>query len=227
MNFLNITNKFNLSYSDFTLHKDPSRQKNYLSRHETNENWGSSGLDTAGFWSRWLLWNLPDFMGSVKDIESRFGIKIDTSEVGTNSDGSFIKEIIRVPTPASVNKNGSNTRFSNINTTLSPLSNNIVLPPLPATSEIIKTNNTSNNTSNNYMDNNSLSTSEKYEQCKIEAADRKAKGKLKLCPEGYCTVKLTEEVYPSYWANLRASKICSGTEEDYDGKIEDYYAQGH
>ena len=66
-------------YSDYTLHRDSDRKDRYLSRHQARENWTKSGIDTAGFWSRWLLWNLPDFNESVKDIESRFGIKIDTN----------------------------------------------------------------------------------------------------------------------------------------------------
>lgn len=66
-------------YSDFTLHKDPSRQKNYISRHESRENWTKTGTDTAGFWSRWILWNLPDFNQSIKDTEKRFGILIQTN----------------------------------------------------------------------------------------------------------------------------------------------------
>jgi len=65
---------------------------------------------------------------------------------------------------------------------------------------------------------------EDYQACKLEAAERKAKGKLKLCPEGYCTVKITEEVYPSYSGNVRASKICNGQEEDYQGNLIDYYS---
>lgn len=66
-------------YSDFTLHKDPNRQANYISRHESRENWTETGKDTAGFWARWILWNLPDLMQSVKDTERRFNIQIDTS----------------------------------------------------------------------------------------------------------------------------------------------------
>jgi len=77
------------SYSDYTLHKDSDRQARYISRHEARENWTESGLETAGFWSRWILWNLPDLMESVRDTERRFGIKIDTSS---------LKEKILVPT---------------------------------------------------------------------------------------------------------------------------------
>uniref|UniRef100_A0A6C0KV31 Uncharacterized protein n=1 Tax=viral metagenome TaxID=1070528 RepID=A0A6C0KV31_9ZZZZ len=63
-------------YEDFTMHKDNARYFNYISRHHSRENWGKTGIKTAGFWSRWILWNLPSFSGSVKDTEKRFGIKI-------------------------------------------------------------------------------------------------------------------------------------------------------
>lgn len=86
------------NYSDYTIHKDSSRRDNYLSRHGGgNENWEKSGLATAGFWSRWLLWNLPDFMDSVHDTEKRFGIRIDLSDVTANSDGTPIKSVNKKP----------------------------------------------------------------------------------------------------------------------------------
>ena len=34
-------------YSDFTIHKDEERKKRYILRHEKNENWGKSGIDTS------------------------------------------------------------------------------------------------------------------------------------------------------------------------------------
>ena len=45
--------------SDFTHHKDEARKQRYINRHKNNEIWSKSGVDTAGFWSRWLLWNKP------------------------------------------------------------------------------------------------------------------------------------------------------------------------
>ena len=45
--------------SDFTHHKDEQRKQRYIHRHKNNEHWLKSGIDTAGFWSRWLLWNKP------------------------------------------------------------------------------------------------------------------------------------------------------------------------
>jgi hypothetical protein len=41
-----------------------------------NENWTKSGLRTAGFLSRWILWNKPTILASIKDVEDRFNIKI-------------------------------------------------------------------------------------------------------------------------------------------------------
>ena len=63
-------------YEDFTSHKDEKRKSNYLSRHAKRENWTKSGINTAGFWSRWILWNKPTLHKSIEDIEKRFNIKI-------------------------------------------------------------------------------------------------------------------------------------------------------
>ena len=59
-------------YSDFTKHKDEARRKRYIERHEKNEDWTKSGIDTAGWWSRWLLWNKPTIKESYEDIKKRF-----------------------------------------------------------------------------------------------------------------------------------------------------------
>ena len=53
-----------------TTHGDEERKKKYLARHKARENWTKSGLDTAGFWSRWLTWNKSSISASIKDIES-------------------------------------------------------------------------------------------------------------------------------------------------------------
>ena len=320
-------------YSDYTLHKDPNRQRNYLSRHATRENWTKSGTDTAGFWSRWLLWNLPDLMESVKDTEARFNITIDVSAIGQNpstvpsSPRSLNNQAISLPpAPLSPPLSPSNLSLSSVTIPLSSSQSSQILP-FNSLSDSMQTNTKSNYTVPNYtlpmsslaplssfanfalpavttnsilpnnlpplttnnltpmsspvprspissprssprsyqtlpsnvpllppyntsnysavslptvsmspMANIQLSVSptyhtnfrdtsmlNEYQQCKTEAADRKSQGKLKLCPEGYCTAKLTEEVYPSYWANLKASKICTGQLEDYEGKKQNYY----
>lgn len=63
-----------LGYDDFTKHKDEARKQRYIDRHRhsKNENWTKSGIDTAGFWSRWLLWNKPTIKESYDDIKKRF-----------------------------------------------------------------------------------------------------------------------------------------------------------
>ena len=66
--------------SDFTKHKDPQRKRLYILRHMPNQNWKKSGLKTAGFWSRWLLWNKKTISDSIKDIENRFNINIIYNE---------------------------------------------------------------------------------------------------------------------------------------------------
>ena len=58
-------------YSDFTKHKDEERKQRYIKRHK-NEDWSKSGIDTAGFWSRWLLWHKPSIKESYEDIKKRF-----------------------------------------------------------------------------------------------------------------------------------------------------------
>lgn len=63
-------------YSDYTRHKDPERKQRYITRHQARENWTKSGIHTAGFWSRWLLWGEPTLQESIKAIERKFGIKI-------------------------------------------------------------------------------------------------------------------------------------------------------
>jgi hypothetical protein len=63
-------------YEDFTKHKDEERRTAYLERHEKNEDWTKNGMLTAGFWSRWLLWNKPTIRESIDDIENRFNIRI-------------------------------------------------------------------------------------------------------------------------------------------------------
>jgi hypothetical protein len=70
--------------SDYTIHKDAERMKRYENRHKSRENWKKSGIKTAGFWSKWLLWNKPSFRDSKKDIEKRFRVKIISGWPKTN-----------------------------------------------------------------------------------------------------------------------------------------------
>lgn len=63
-------------YSDYTIHKDYDRMQRYDARHKTRENWNKTGLYTAGFWSKWLLWSKPSLTKSINYTEAKFNIKI-------------------------------------------------------------------------------------------------------------------------------------------------------
>jgi len=71
--------------SDYTKHKDKERMQRYTARHRRNENWGKSGIKTAGFWSKWLLWNKPSLLASKRDISRRFGVTIRSGWPRTRS----------------------------------------------------------------------------------------------------------------------------------------------
>ena len=52
-------------YEDFTMHRDEKRRRSYLSRHASREDWGRSGVVTAGWLSRYLLWEKPTLKEAV------------------------------------------------------------------------------------------------------------------------------------------------------------------
>ncbi len=60
--------------SDFTINKDPQRKKNYINRHKKREDWNN--LNTAGAWSKGLLWNKNTLNKSIKNMENKFNINI-------------------------------------------------------------------------------------------------------------------------------------------------------
>jgi hypothetical protein len=62
-------------YSDYTIHRDYTRMKRYLTRHRKREAWGSAGRYTAGFWSRWLLWSKPNLQAAARATEKVLGTK--------------------------------------------------------------------------------------------------------------------------------------------------------
>ena len=57
-------------YSDFTIHKEPLRTERYIDRHSKHEDW--TNPLTAGFYSRWLVWNKPSLAESIRDTNKRF-----------------------------------------------------------------------------------------------------------------------------------------------------------
>ena len=56
--------------SDFTQHKNEERKNRYILRRQKNENWND--YNTAGFYSRWILWNKPTITESIRDTNRRF-----------------------------------------------------------------------------------------------------------------------------------------------------------
>jgi hypothetical protein len=72
------TIKFGASgMKDYTLYQKEGkdiadeRKSAYIARHSKTEDWTKSGVDTRGFWSRWVLWNLPTITASVADAKKR------------------------------------------------------------------------------------------------------------------------------------------------------------
>lgn len=89
-------------YSNYTIHKNPKRMRLYVQRHggkiskklkdeinnkithkkmlkithSSKENWSKSGINTAGFWSRWLLWSYPNLDKAIEFIRKQFRIVI-------------------------------------------------------------------------------------------------------------------------------------------------------
>ena len=43
------------NYEDYTIHKNEARKQNYINRHSMNEDWTKKGINTAVFFSRWIL----------------------------------------------------------------------------------------------------------------------------------------------------------------------------
>jgi len=72
------------SYNDFIIWnvlREPDEAKKrkelYIARHKKNEDWTKSGIESPGFWSRYILWNQDTFKKSVEDVQRRFNIIIN------------------------------------------------------------------------------------------------------------------------------------------------------
>ena len=65
------------SSKDFTLFSPlerEERKQRYIARHRSREDWAKSGIETAGFWAKHILWNLPSVSASLADTRRRFNI---------------------------------------------------------------------------------------------------------------------------------------------------------
>ena len=63
-------------YSDNTIHKDEVRRQRYITRHKRNEDRTTNGVQTAGLWSKRLLWSSPTLQDSIRDVNKRFKISV-------------------------------------------------------------------------------------------------------------------------------------------------------
>jgi hypothetical protein len=60
-------------FPDFILSGgDEERKKRYIARHK-REDW-SSPYAGAGFWARWILWNKPKLIESIKNYKKKFNL---------------------------------------------------------------------------------------------------------------------------------------------------------
>jgi hypothetical protein len=59
---------------DFTKTGDEEQKARYIDRHKAREDWKLSGILTAGFWSKNLLWNKPTLEESIKDVKEKYGV---------------------------------------------------------------------------------------------------------------------------------------------------------
>jgi hypothetical protein len=58
--------------------RDPKKIQNLMLtvNMSDKENWKMSGVDTAGFWSRWYLWSFPTIDGVKKFMSKAFSLDI-------------------------------------------------------------------------------------------------------------------------------------------------------
>ena len=63
-------------YQDMTQHKDEDRKDRYIQRHKKREDWTKSGIDTPGFYSRWVLWEEPTLKESINKMNKNIKILI-------------------------------------------------------------------------------------------------------------------------------------------------------
>ena len=60
-----------VGYEDYTTHHDEKRKQNYIKRH-SNEDWSRSNLESAGWMSRYILWEKPTLQEAVRHANGMY-----------------------------------------------------------------------------------------------------------------------------------------------------------
>ena len=63
-----------VGYNDFTITNDIQAKINYISRHQSREDFNK--FMSAGALSRWILWEKPTLSGAYKAYRQRFGLEL-------------------------------------------------------------------------------------------------------------------------------------------------------
>ena len=56
-----------ITYSAIDKRIAEEKKRNYIKRHKSREDWNKSGIDTAGYWAKHILWNKDTFTKSLND----------------------------------------------------------------------------------------------------------------------------------------------------------------
>jgi len=62
--------------SQYPMHKNKATKAAYIARHKKTENWTRSGIYTAGFWAKHILWNKPTVAESIAWTERFLGAPV-------------------------------------------------------------------------------------------------------------------------------------------------------
>lgn len=65
-------NDYPTYYKNFGKEFADKKKEAYISRHKNNEDWTKSGINSAGFFAKWILWNKPTIKESYEFIKSKF-----------------------------------------------------------------------------------------------------------------------------------------------------------
>ena len=59
-------------YDDFITSKNELKRQNYIKRHSVNESWGRNNIESAGWLSRWILWEKPTLESAIRNANMMY-----------------------------------------------------------------------------------------------------------------------------------------------------------